>query len=54
MSTLADELPRQQARCREILENTLKIGAAGEFLAAMLRASLAKAEKAVSRTLLSI
>jgi len=46
MSTLADELPRQQARCRTILEQALKIGPWGAFLAASLRASLARAEKA--------
>ena len=48
MNTLADELPRQQARCREILENALSIGAPGAFLVAMLRVSLANAEKAAA------
>lgn len=48
MATLADELPRQQARCREILENAREIGPAGAFLATMLRASLANAEKAAA------
>lgn len=48
MNTLADELPRQQARCRGILENALSIGAPGAFLVAMLRVSLANAEQAAA------
>ena len=48
MNTLADELPSQQARCRKILENALSIGAPGAFLVAMLRVSLANAEKAAA------
>jgi hypothetical protein len=48
MNTLADELPRQQERCREILEHALEIGPAGLFLVAMLRQSLAAAEKAAA------
>lgn len=46
--TLADELPRQQARCREIMENARELGAPGLFLAAMLRQSLARAEQAAA------
>jgi hypothetical protein len=46
MTTLADELPRQQERCRMILENALQIGQPGELLAMMLRASLKRAELA--------
>lgn len=46
MTTLATELPRQQARCREILINTLQLGRPGAFLAAMLRQSLDRAEQA--------
>ena len=48
MNTLADELPRQQARCRDILENALSIGAPGALLVAILRVSLANAEKAAA------
>ena len=48
MTTLADELPRQQERCRCILESALEIGPAGSFLAAMLRASLGRAERAAA------
>ena len=48
MTTLADELPRQQARCRMILENALEIGPAGQFLVMFLRQSLANAEKAAA------
>ena len=48
MTTLADELPRQQARCRQMLEHVLEIGPAGAILAMFLRQSLAKAEKAAA------
>lgn len=48
MNTLADELPRQQERCRAILEAALEIGPAGLFLAAMLRQSLQRAEQAAA------
>lgn len=49
MSTLADELPRQQARCREILEHALELPpASGFFLVASLRADLARAEHAAA------
>ena len=47
-NTLADELPLQQARCREILEHAQAIGPAGAFLVAMLRQSLARAERATA------
>ena len=42
------ELQKQQARCRQILENALEIGPAGAFLATMLRASITRAEKAAA------
>ena len=45
---LAEALPQQQARCRQILEHTLEIGPPGLFLATMLRASLAEAERAAA------
>ena len=48
MTTLADELPRQQARCRMILEHALEIGPSGQFLVMFLRQSLARAEKAAA------
>ena len=46
MTSLAEELPAQQERCRQILENAAAIGAPG--LATMLRASLARAERAAA------
>ena len=48
MTTLAEALPAQQARCREILERALEIGPAGAFLAEMLRQSLVRAERAAA------
>ncbi len=48
MPTLAEELPRQQARCRELLEHAIDIGPAATFMAAMLRESLARAEAAAA------
>lgn len=48
MSTLAEELPRQQARCRELLEQALSIGPAGAVLVAFLRHDLAEAERAAA------
>ena len=48
MTTLDDELPRQQARCQEILERAQAIGPAGAFLVAMLRQSLTRAERAAA------
>ena len=48
MTTLAEALPAQQARCREILEHAVALGPPGAFLAAMLRQSLARAERAAA------
>lgn len=49
MRTLADELPRQQARCRTILEHALELPPqSGGFLVAMLRRSLSAAEIAAA------
>ena len=48
MTTLADELPRQQARCRQMLEHVLEIGPEGAILAMFLCQSLAKAERAAA------
>jgi len=47
-NSLAEELPRQQARCRELLEDAILIGPNGAFLACMLRADLARAETAAA------
>lgn len=47
-NSLAEELPRQQARCREILEAALSIGPSGAFVACMLRADLERAETAAA------
>ena len=44
--SVGEALPSQQARCRGILENAVEIGHPGLFLAAMLRVSLARAERA--------
>lgn len=43
---LADAIVSEQARCREILEHAIEIGPAGSYLAAILRQSLARAERA--------
>ena len=48
MTSLADELTAQQARCRNIIERTLETIQAGKFLVAMLRDSLARAERATA------
>jgi len=48
MESLAEALPREQARCRTILEHALEIGPAGAFLVAILRQSLARAERAAA------
>lgn len=48
MNTLADELPQQQARCREIQSHAREIGSPGAFLVAMLEVSLRAAERAAA------
>lgn len=48
MTTLADELPRQQARAREVLEAYRSIGPAGFFGAAMIEAELKRADLAAA------
>ena len=45
---LPDALVAEQARCREILEHAIEIGPAGSFLAAILRQSLARADRAAA------
>ncbi len=47
METLGDALPKEQARVREILGHYKEIGPAGMFGAAMIEASLRKADAAV-------
>ena len=48
MKTLAEALPEQQARCREIQQHAREIGPPGAFLVAMLETSLQRAEKAAA------
>jgi len=49
METLADALPREQARCREMLEHALELPPqSGFFLVATLREALAQAERAAA------
>jgi hypothetical protein len=43
MSSLGEEYPKQQARCREVLEQYIEIGTAGNFGAMMIRAKLKEA-----------
>ena len=45
-TNLGEALPREIARCQEILANAVSIGPAGTFLAMMLRRDLAAASKA--------
>ena len=47
MESLGEALPREQKRCREVLEQYLAIGPAGNFGAIMIQQSLTRAEKAV-------
>ncbi len=47
METLGEALPREQARVREILGYYKAAGPAGAFGAAMIEASLRKADAAV-------
>ena len=47
MSSLAEELPKEQSRVREVLGHYKEIGAAGVFGAAMIDQSLARADNAI-------
>ena len=47
MSSVAEELPKEQARVREVLGHYKEIGAAGVFGVTMIEQSLACADKAV-------
>ena len=46
MSTLGDEYPRQQERCRELLEQYKEIGPVGMFGYAMISQVLREADQA--------
>jgi hypothetical protein len=48
MNTIAEDLPKEQQRCREILENAQALGLAGGFLATQLKQSLSHAERAAA------
>ena len=47
MNTLGDDLPKEQARVREVLGYYKEIGPAGAFGAAMIEQSLQDADSAV-------
>lgn len=47
MSTLGDELPKEQARVRELMRLCQEIGPAGRFAVLMMEAALREADKAV-------
>lgn len=46
MNTLGDDFPKQQARVREVLGYYKEIGPAGAFGAAMIEATLRRADEA--------
>ena len=46
--TLAEALPRQQQRARDLLEAYTSIGPQGSFGATMIREALARAERAAA------
>lgn len=48
METLAEALPKEQARVRKILGHYKDIGEVGQFGAAMIEESLRKADQAAS------
>lgn len=48
MSTLAEDYPKQQERCRELLEGYTEIGPAGAFGHAMISDVLRRADKAAA------
>ncbi len=47
MSSLGDELPKEQARARELMAQYHEIGKAGTFGAAMIESELEAADEAV-------
>ena len=48
MTTLGDDYPLEQARCRELLGFYKEIGASGVFGARMIEAVLKRADKAAA------
>lgn len=48
MDTLADALPKEQARVRKLMIAYRQIGPAGRFALAMMEASLRSADKAAA------
>lgn len=48
MTTLADDLPKEQERCRELLVFYESIGRGGLFGAMLIKQSLAAAERAAA------
>jgi hypothetical protein len=49
METLADALPREQERVRELIPIYESLGVSGTFAVAMMKISLREAEKAAAR-----
>ena len=47
--SLAEALPEQQARCRELLAIYKEIGPPGQFAAMMIEAALRRADRAAAR-----
>ena len=47
MSSVGEELPKEQARCRELIDAYRSIGPAGGFGAAMIERALQRADLAV-------
>ena len=48
MSTVGDEYPKEQARCRELLQMYREIGPSGMFGAAVIEAKLREADEAMA------
>ena len=46
MSSVGDEYPKEQARCRELLETYRRLGPVGQFGATMIVAVIEQAERA--------
>lgn len=49
MSSLAEELPKEQARVRALMQLYKEIGPSGAFAIAMMERSLADADEAAAR-----
>jgi hypothetical protein len=47
LRSLGTELPREMARCRELLVDYCEIGPSGQFAATMLRQALKLADEAI-------